>query len=360
MTHELSRWHCVTRSGCTGCLACQHVTNCRCKRLRALKTVIRILGDGFFHHAVPGRCQRCVERRRRHGLLPQHLEHDAGQGPYKRFFAGQKLVQDDAAGKEVAAQVHRLALKLLGRHVGRCAHHGACHRELGRFNPRNPEVGNFHAAIVQHDEVGRLDVTVRDAVAVGVVQRIQNLLHDSPDVLQGKPFVLFKVASELAALDELHRDERHPLGLQLRVTGIAHDRVVVFGIDFTVFVHGNNARVVKAPRSLGLALEAGQHAGHVAAVKLRGQDGFDRNGALKHRIEPFVYHAHGTLAQFVAYQILTEFGDGRHGDHTRRKQPARGSPFRRSPPAFEKFNPVRHNAHAGMVLHCLEIAADRP
>ena len=282
-------------------LICQQFTNCCCKRLGALKTVIGILGDGFFHHAVPGRSQGGVERRRRQGLLPQHLEHDAGQGPDERLFAGQKLVQDDATRKKVAAQVHRLALKLLGRHVGRRAHHRACHRELGGFNPRDPEVGNLDAAIVQHDEVGRLDVTVRNTLAMGMVQRVQDFHHDSPSVFQRKPLVGVKVASELTALDELHGDECHALHFIGKEVGPGQDGVVVFGIDFTVFIYRDNARVVQAPRRLGLALEPGQHTGDFAAVKLLRQDGFDGNGARQHRIEPFVHDPHGTLAQLAAY-----------------------------------------------------------
>ena len=179
-----------------------------------METVIWIFGNGLFHHAVPCGVQRGVERRWRQRLLPQHLEHDAGQGSHERLFTRQKLVQDDATRKEVTAEINGVALKLLGRHVRRGAHHGAGHGELGGVNPRNAKVGDLDPSGVQHNQVGWLDVAVDHAIAVRMVQRIKNLHHETHHVFQCKALIGVEIAAQLAALDKLHGDEGHPLGLQ--------------------------------------------------------------------------------------------------------------------------------------------------
>ena len=50
----------------------------------------------------------------RERLLGEHLVHDGGHVAGEGFLAGEELVQDDAAGEEVAALVDRLAEELLG------------------------------------------------------------------------------------------------------------------------------------------------------------------------------------------------------------------------------------------------------
>ena len=248
-------------------------------------------------------------------MLAEHFEHDAGQGPHKRFLASQKLVQDDATGEKIAAQIRRQALNLLRRHVGRRAHHGAGHRQLGGFNPRDAEIRDLHPAIIQQNQVGWLDVAVRHTIAVRMVQRLKNFHHDAPNVFQRKPLVGVEVAAQLAAFDKLHGDECHALGCRGRQTWPGQQGDVVFDLDFdfAVLIHRNNARMVQPPRRLRLALEPGQHAFRLIAVKLRRQDGLDGDGALQNRIKPLINDPHGTLAQRSAYQILTEFGHGRHG-----------------------------------------------
>ena len=188
-------------------------------------------------------------------------------------------------------------------------------------------------------------------MAVRMVQRLKNFHHDAPNVFQRKPLVGVKVAAQLPALDKLHGDECHALGGRSREVRAGQRRRGVFDLDFAVFIHSNNAGMIQPSRCLRLALEPGQHGVHLTAVKLRRQDGLDGDGALQNRVEPLVHDAHGTLAQCSAYDVLTEFGQGRHGPQRVRKQCANGFASVRSPHAFEKICPFRQLAHGGMVLH---------
>ena len=324
-----------------GGLACHGVANRRFERFGTLKPGFRVLGDCFFHHAIPHRGQRRVERRGRHGLLPEHLVHDACHVPDERLLAGKELVQDDTARKKVAAKINRLALKLLWRHVGRRAHHRARQRQLGGFDPCNAKVGDLDPAIGQHDQVGWLHVAVGDALAMGMVQRVKDLAHDASDFFQRKPLVVVKVVFQLAPCDKLHGDESHALTLKRRAVGADDDRVVIFGIHFPVLVNRHDARVVQAARRLRLTLETGQHADQFTALKLRGQDCLDGDRALKYRVEALVNDSHRPPAKLSTYQILTEFGHCRHDDRMVQKRRVGGFFAWRSVRASGEFNRFR-------------------
>jgi len=78
-----------------------------------LVTITGILGDSAFDNAIPRRRQGRVKHRGRQRIFFQHLVHDGGHRAIKGPLPGEKLVQNNAAGKNVAAAIHRNAEKLL-------------------------------------------------------------------------------------------------------------------------------------------------------------------------------------------------------------------------------------------------------
>ena len=62
---------------------------------------------------------------------------------------------------------------LLGRHVARCAQYFLCPCDRAiRFNQaRQTKVGQMRFAFLVEQDVSRLDITVKDAVLVGVMNR---------------------------------------------------------------------------------------------------------------------------------------------------------------------------------------------
>ena len=173
----------------------------------------------------------------------QHLVHDGGGVAGKRLLTGQKLVQDHATRKNVAAPVDRLPHKLLGRHVGRRAHDGSYLCQLRLFNARDAKVGNLDLAVSQHNQVGGLHVAVHYAVGVGVGQRIEYFAHQALDVFQRKPLVGLKKFTQLFAFDKLHGNKGHALArLVCRRTG--HHGVVFVDHGFAIVINRHNAGVV--------------------------------------------------------------------------------------------------------------------
>ena len=250
----------------------------------------------------------------RHRLLTQHLVHDGRRVAGERLLARQKLVQNNAAGKQITARIDALAQKLLGRHVRGCAQHGASQRQLRGLGAGNAKVGNFYPAIGQHDQVGGLDVAVDHALAVRVRQRIQDLAHDAGRLGDGKAFIGLKMFFKLLAFDELHRDVSHQL-TRCTVTARRDDAGLVVRRDrLAVVIHRYNAGVIQPPGGLSLTPKPRHDVGRFALDELRGQNGFDRNPAQQHRVKPLIHNAHGALAQLSANLVFTQLSDcQRHG-----------------------------------------------
>ena len=127
----------------------------------------------------PGRSDRSVRRRlgevqlQDHRLVPVH----------ERRLPGQALEQHAGQGVEVAAKVDLLERgDLLRAHVGRGAHGDARAGEpvaaRGHDRPGDAEVEQ-HRAVGREDDVVGLDVPVDDAVPVGMLERVQQVVGDA-------------------------------------------------------------------------------------------------------------------------------------------------------------------------------------
>jgi hypothetical protein len=141
---------------------------------------------------------------------------------------GEEVVEDGPEGPDVGPLVHRLAPRLLGRHVLRSAHHRAHDGGAGARGGRSavpllvgagaPEVlgeppVHDHGLPERPDEdVGRLQVAVDDALAVGVGDRLR---HRDEVGQEGEPRAergaLPEQRLQRPALDELHGVEGRPL-----------------------------------------------------------------------------------------------------------------------------------------------------
>jgi len=110
-----------------------------------------------------------VRRRRR--LLGDDLSADGGdRGAVERANPGDQLIQDNTDGKNVRAIVLRFAFDLLGREIsGRADETGRAGNLRGEAS--DAEVAEFDLAIVGHEDVGGLYVTVNDAGFVSTGER---------------------------------------------------------------------------------------------------------------------------------------------------------------------------------------------
>ncbi len=153
------------------------------------------------------------------------------------------LVENRAEGELVGTEVHRLAGRLLGRHVTDRPHHGARfgarraggHRRafgrrdaaLGQFG--EAEVQDLHVAVLRHDQVLGLQVPVHDSRRV----RRREALGDLSADIERAPNRQRPGGQEVPhrpALDELHGDpdgavgladvvDRHDVGVRERRSG---------------------------------------------------------------------------------------------------------------------------------------------
>ena len=114
-----------------------------------------------------------------------------GRLALERAPASEHLVQQRAEREDVRAVIHRLAFRLLGRHVGHGAEDGALGGlrdsrpassrvavealERRRHQLREAEIEHFDDARVGDHHVARLEIAVDDAGRVGGGQRIGDL-----------------------------------------------------------------------------------------------------------------------------------------------------------------------------------------
>ena len=108
--------------------------------------------------------------------LGDPLEHLVRVLALERQLADGELVEHDADGEHVGAEVERPALDVLGRHVRRRAEQLAGHGQpLEVDHVRDAEVHQLHDAVGPDHDVLGLDVAVQDAAGVRVGERARDL-----------------------------------------------------------------------------------------------------------------------------------------------------------------------------------------
>ena len=268
----------------------------------ALPAGFRILGEAARDQMLHRRRDpRLFDRERRRLPADDGGHHARRARAAERSRAGQHLVQDAAQRPDVAAVVGCVALEQLGRDVGKRAHDHALgrHRHLGRRRRRGGAAlgGHGHhgdrfsqAEIEQLDaemaglggqhHVGRLQISMGDAGAMGPVERIGDLLRHHQCGRDGQ-WTPGDPCRQRFAVDQLHHQEG----------GLALLPDVVERADVRVVQRGNRP---------GLALKARTRGG-VRHHALR-QD-LDRHVAIETKVAGTVHLAHAAGAdrgaQFV-------------------------------------------------------------
>ncbi len=268
------------------------------------QAIARILHEATPHHASqPGRHRlgQLVPLR----LRPQHRGQRVGNrlaavGPLGR----QHLVDHATEGPDVGARVHLLPARLLGAHVGGGAHdHAGLRRRRGDRRRqlrvvarrafllerlRQPEVQHLDRAVRRQRDVRRLQVAVHDAVVVRGLERFGNPRGDAQRLLD-RQRPLLEHLRQVAPVDQLHRQEAHP-------------------VDLVQPVDRRDVRMVQRGQQLRLALEAGQ--AHRVGRQPLGQD-LDRHRAVEGGVERLPDRTHAPFAdlldQAVVEQLLPGF-----------------------------------------------------
>ena len=206
--------------------------------------------------------------------------------------AREELVEDDPEEKDVRPAVDGLALDLFGRHVAQRpdGRPGLGHRRL--FHPGDSEVGDIGLSGLVDQDVGRLDIAVDDAEAVGIIQGIADGLEDL-DAFQGEedlPGIHDRL--EALALDELHDDVGQ----------------VVFPADV---IDGDDVGMGQLPRGPRFADEPRHQVVFGRSLReIVEADGLDRHVPLDIGVETPVDDPHPSLAQGAEDLVFTDFFHG--------------------------------------------------
>ena len=246
----------------------------------------------------PGR-----EPARRGGLGVEDLGEQAGEGRRgERRPAGQQLVQRRAEAVDIGAAIDRadVAARLLRRHVrGRAEQRArAGQAAVGGRLAGEAEVGDDRppAAVVGalDEHVGRLDVAVDDAEAVGLVQRDREVAGDRGLVLDRHRRGGLR---QRRAVDELERE--------VRAAG-----------DLADLVDPTHVGVIDARLGARLLGEA-ERGGRIDAA-----DQLERDPAAEPAVARPVHHAHAALAELAL--DLVAIPAGQAGRASRRGGLGRG------------------------------------
>ncbi len=168
---------------------------------------------------------------------------------------------------------------------------------------RDAEVGDLHRPVRRQEHVRRLDVAVDHALAMRIVERVEDLSHQAHGIGGLEPLAPFEALPQVAPGDVLHRDERRA-GVLVEV------------------VDRDDVRMIQTSRGLRLAAESREHDRRVLALKLVGADRLQRDDPLDHRIVGLVDDAHGPAAELAADLVLAQLLS--HSDEKRVRKVSAG------------------------------------
>jgi len=220
----------------------------------------------------------------RHRLALQVLAHDRPGGiGAEGHDARQHLIEDDAQGVDVRADVNPPTLRLLRRNVMRAAHEQAGLSESGHGDVSgDAEIHDFHRAIGRDHEVLRLDIAVDDAMLVSRLQSCGHLSGDVQGLMDGK---------RPSLLDQLlHRDPGH----------VFHDQEVNTPL-VAEFQYPYHVRIVQKHGCSSLAMKTLDVLLILRQVRVHDLDGHHRTGP---RITGLIYGCHAAHAYFVQYLVV--------------------------------------------------------
>jgi hypothetical protein len=245
-----------------------------------LESVLRVLRQRTVNHAIDsGDRGRTCQRGRL--FVDERVQHAYRCRTVERWPAGEHLVEHRADGEQIRSSVHRIARRVLRRHVARRAEYHSIagerqQRALRLFDghARNAEVEQLRAVPGQEDVRG-FQVAMQHAAAMQRTQGIEDL-EGSFDRTAQWQCPARDPRGERLALEQLHRDEELALVfadfVQLTDVGMADAR--------------RRARFAPQPLARFVVGNFGAH-------------GFERHRAAKPRILGGIHDAHATLAQLV-------------------------------------------------------------
>ena len=187
------------------------------------------------------------------------------------------FVQHYAQGIQVSAPVDLPSQCLLGRDVRDRTQYSALSRQPRGHCARQTEVDQLGRTITEDQHVLWLEVTVDNALGVGMLQRGTHLAGDGQDLVQASRGTIVK----RIAHHQLHHDEGH------RAHGTGQ-------LGLSGIVDRDNVGVVELGNSLGFAKQAGAAFGAQAGSAQH----LDRDVSLQQRVVGAVDCAHATLTEF--------------------------------------------------------------
>ncbi len=184
-------------------------------------------------------------------------------------------------------------LDLLGRHVGRRAD-GRDLRGVAARDQRRAEVGDLHVGLARVQDVGGLDVAVRDAHLVRELERARALEDDLHHAVDRQQLLRVAMPLQRAAVDVLH-DDVVQLVVGHRVVDLADVRVLQLAGE----------------RGLGDEQLAVQLAA-VGVLERLGQHHLDRDVAAVERVVAQVDDAGRASPELAQHRVLADaLGDAR-------------------------------------------------
>ncbi len=222
-----------------------------------------------------------VELPRGDGRLRQDLGDDAhARRALEGGLSAEHVIEEAAELVDVGALVPVRAVRLLGRHVGgRPDRLAAPGHDRAVVELREPEVDDVGVAVRSDEDVVGLEVPVKDALLVRVLDRARHVAHDL-EALEEAGAVLL----ERAALDELH-GEVEPSLRGARV------------------VDGGDVRVAELREGLALAREAARER---VGIRTRRLERLERDLPPQRLVPRAVDDAHAAASQLAEEDVAAE------------------------------------------------------